>query len=978
MGSGASVNVYELISQDFQGKKPGISELLLKCSDERSLLRERMQDDIYLWGIEDALVDDARILAAESAGGSRRSRDLDRAAQRHSANVEVARDLPGLPDDSVVRLHGYMTNHLLEYVAEGKDPNFINLFAQMTQSIGEHRGEAVRQQKMLQYAALHTPIAKRRNLAKDQTAQYQLAVLEQGIQSCGYTPEITVRDARVKELVENNKRAAATAITLGAIGVTSVANASVAAAAPSPSSISSESMIVSSVPLKPGIEFVGNVSQAAPSKVTIGTTPIEGAAPLAAGVEVSGVVAEPTKVSVGATAIQSEPLPSSIDFVNVSLEDAPKAEISIDTSRKTGEALPASVDFNAPSDQALTVEVTIDSAKQITPAEGEQAVKPGIDVTKAPDDAIEAKPTETAQEAIARVAVESKDYDRTRTAVVLIYGDQAAPKSTNKGLEGAAITAGLALNEQVGKGAHKDAGEEKIANMIKLAAYFDAAVSDQSILSNPEVQQAIAELTKVPEGYEGRLIQAYIEEAKKALEADEGKLFAGVSENHREQLQTMYGFVLLSGVPHAEQAAKMQAMKEEDERKAAEEAARKAAEEAAKNGGDVAMPTAPADQQFLERAAAIMGERGDQPHWKNTGIAMKYFIEKGLTPEQAAGILGNLLVESASTMDPGIQQIGGGPGRGIAQWGSFNSKYDRFGYNGDRGLVLFASQQGKNWDDLQVQLDFIMHEFGTTEKRAFEYMKGAKSVQEAAFEFEDKFERAGVPHMGERNKRAEMVYEEYQNSMNRAKTELTEQYEREKAAAEEAARIAAEEAARKAAEEAERQNGMSSGRAISGSLAERYGGVSGKIDESELMAIALPYANGGTVHAKFQKEAGEQFAKLNEAYKARWGVDMLITDHYRPYDVQVELKQRYNAQGKGHLAATPGKSNHGWGMAVDMGQAVGGGFRTEQYQWMMENAPQYGWINPSWAREGSKKAEYWHWEYLGSDANKEGVKQFLG
>ena len=964
MGIGAKTNVYELVSHEFNDRTPGTHEVLWEYSKERSRLGERMQDERYLWALEDVLTEESEALANVLAEGtSRRVGTLQAAKQRYDESMGTVSELRGIPDKSVLRLHGYMTNHLLKYVADGKDPNFINLFAQMTQSVGERRGEAVRQQKMLQYAALHTPIAKRRNLAHDQTAQYQLAVLEQGIQNCGYVPQVTLHDARIKKIIEDNKRTVAAAATLGAIGLTTVANASVAAAAPSSSVISSEAMIASSVPLQPGVEIVGSAAAMAPGKVSVGKTQIESAAPLAAGIEFASTSAAGglTKVSVGATAMQSEGLAASIDFAEVT-DGTAKTEVTVDTSTKSDQPMPASIDFNAPADNGKAkTEVTIDTTAPIEATE-DAAAQPSIDVSKAPDDAIEAKPTETPQEAIGRVATESKDYDRARAAVVLIYGDQAAPKSTNKGLEGAAISAGVALNEQVRKGAHADAGEEKIANMIKLAAYFDAAVSDQSILSNPEVQQAIAELTKVPEGYEGRLIQAYIEEAKKALEADEGKLFAGVSENHREQLQTMYGFVLLSGVPHAEQAAKMQAMKEEDERKAAEEAARKAAEAAAAGQGSTEVEAIAGDQNKLLQAAI---ERAAQQNGWQPGktILMQVITQEGAPLAAAAGIMGNAAAESG--FDPGIVERGNGIGFGYFQW-SFGRR---------TALEQAAANQGVSAADPTFQARYMVNESknrtqrGDSSKNEWAGLVAIQDPAAAADFFRWHFERPNehLAHGDHRVKVAQEVYAQVEGQMQAIQQE---------AAAAQQAREA--EAARKAAEEAERQNGMSSGRAISGSLAERYGGVSGKIDESELTTIALPYHSGGTVHAKFQKEAGEQFAKLNEAYKARWGTDMIITDHYRPYDVQVSLKARYNAQGKGHLAATPGKSNHGWGMAVDMGNAVGGGFRTEQYQWMMENAPQYGWINPSWAREGSKKAEYWHWEYLGSDANKEGVKQFLG
>lgn len=106
--------------------------------------------------------------------------------------------------------------------------------------------------------------------------------------------------------------------------------------------------------------------------------------------------------------------------------------------------------------------------------------------------------------------------------------------------------------------------------------------------------------------------------------------------------------------------------------------------------------------------------------------------------------------------------------------------------------------------------------------------------------------------------------------------------------------------------------------------------------------------------------AEAQFALLNTAYKAEFGKDIPISDSYRSYAQQVKTKAE-----KGWLAADAGTSNHGWGLALDLGT---GTYGTTGYQWMMANAPQYGWHNPPWALEFSSSAyakpEPWHWEFF--------------
>ena len=65
--------------------------------------------------------------------------------------------------------------------------------------------------------------------------------------------------------------------------------------------------------------------------------------------------------------------------------------------------------------------------------------------------------------------------------------------------------------------------------------------------------------------------------------------------------------------------------------------------------------------------------------------------------------------------------------------------------------------------------------------------------------------------------------------------------------------------------------------------------------------------------------------------------------------------------------ARPGNSNHGWGRAVDL--TVDGKLLTcgsESFEWLVENAPTYGWVHPAWAACGADKEEAWHWEWAGT------------
>lgn len=104
-------------------------------------------------------------------------------------------------------------------------------------------------------------------------------------------------------------------------------------------------------------------------------------------------------------------------------------------------------------------------------------------------------------------------------------------------------------------------------------------------------------------------------------------------------------------------------------------------------------------------------------------------------------------------------------------------------------------------------------------------------------------------------------------------------------------------------------------------------------------------------------DAAKAFDALDAAYRQEFGRGISVTDSYRDYETQVVLKRR-----KGRMAATPGKSNHGWGLAVDLGGGINS-FGTVQHEWMRSNGPRFGWIHPAWARSGGSLPEAWHWEF---------------
>ncbi|GAB2497372.1 hypothetical protein GCM10027063_40830 [Promicromonospora xylanilytica] len=105
-------------------------------------------------------------------------------------------------------------------------------------------------------------------------------------------------------------------------------------------------------------------------------------------------------------------------------------------------------------------------------------------------------------------------------------------------------------------------------------------------------------------------------------------------------------------------------------------------------------------------------------------------------------------------------------------------------------------------------------------------------------------------------------------------------------------------------------------------------------------------------------DAAERLTALSVEFEKEFGYPIPLTDSYRSYAMQVAVQG-----SKPHLAAIPGTSNHGWGLAIDLDDPVAGGSSPE-YVWLRLHAPDYGWDNPSWARLGGAKPEPWHFEFF--------------
>ena len=125
------------------------------------------------------------------------------------------------------------------------------------------------------------------------------------------------------------------------------------------------------------------------------------------------------------------------------------------------------------------------------------------------------------------------------------------------------------------------------------------------------------------------------------------------------------------------------------------------------------------------------GTEGDFTGSDGQEQAMNYFMSQGMTKEQAAGIVGNLMQESTAAIDP---MANNGTHRGIAQWDA-----NRWG-----NFEKWAKTKGLDVNTREAQLQWIMQEMKTGDGGlGIERFKKTKTAEEAAALFLSDYERSG-------------------------------------------------------------------------------------------------------------------------------------------------------------------------------------------------------------------------------------------
>jgi len=137
-------------------------------------------------------------------------------------------------------------------------------------------------------------------------------------------------------------------------------------------------------------------------------------------------------------------------------------------------------------------------------------------------------------------------------------------------------------------------------------------------------------------------------------------------------------------------------------------------------------------------------------------------------------------------------------------------------------------------------------------------------------------------------------------------------------------------------------------------------GSNGRLPPSALTATSWGVDPKGTRYY-LRSSATAALERLNVAFRAEFGHDLDLDLTYRDYETQVAMREAL-----GPIAAKPGTSKHGTGLALDVPELpCEYGYGTPQHTWLVEQGPRWGWVQPSWARQGGSNPEYWHFEYVG-------------
>lgn len=160
--------------------------------------------------------------------------------------------------------------------------------------------------------------------------------------------------------------------------------------------------------------------------------------------------------------------------------------------------------------------------------------------------------------------------------------------------------------------------------------------------------------------------------------------------------------------------------------------------------------------------------------------------------------------------------------------------------------------------------------------------------------------------------------------------------------------------------------------------------------ESDTSFIEIPSSYCNRAGMLMRKEAFNAFREMYEAAKKE-GINLKIISATRNFDYQKGIWERKwtgktlvggkdlsNVPAKERAltilrySSMPGTSRHHWGTDIDLNELNNGYFEKGEglkiYQWLVKNAPTYGFCQPYSAKGEERpygyEEEKWHWSYM--------------
>jgi len=342
---------------------------------------------------------------------------------------------------------------------------------------------------------------------------------------------------------------------------------------------------------------------------------------------------------------------------------------------------------------------------------------------------------------------------------------------------------------------------------------------------------------------------------------------------------------------------------------------------------------------------------------ENVLAAMQYFVGKGLTPEQAAGIIGNLRAESGVL--PARQEgkppsyIAEAPingiGFGIAQW-TYTSR--------QAPLVAAAQQAGVPVNTLPIQLDYVWSELNGSYSDVLRELRNTTDIREATNIVLLKYEAPRVKDEAVLTLRTRLAEGALRQFTGAGGTATTTGINCTNPNTETGAGATCETIGQKSAE-LDKNNPYACSNKDMLCPAGSDGGIQSGYADGVQYLIRVCDVQGIRVNAFIAAQIDALITK-SALPPAQGGLGKALTGGgFRSMEARIALWYAANCDS-GHCdwpVARPGYSNHQMALAIDFSGIAIHDPRNPKFIWLSQNAANYGLRN--------LPTESWHWSVNG-------------